>query len=96
MTFEPSGIRGSSIRAPVVIGVIVVRYLLLPLVGIGIVKGAVLLGLVHDDPLYQFVLLVQYALPPAMNIGDLKALLNFLIFNSRDSFGWISSLHSES
>ncbi|PKU81540.1 protein PIN-LIKES 3 isoform X1 [Dendrobium catenatum] len=68
------GLRGSSIRASVIIGVIVVRYLLLPLVGIAIVKGAVLLGLVHADPLYQFVLLVQYALPPAMNIGTITQL----------------------
>lgn len=68
------GLRGSRIRASVIIGVIVVRYLLLPLVGIAIVKGAVLLGLVHADPLYQFILLVQYALPPAMNIGTITQL----------------------
>lgn len=68
------GLRGSSIRASAIIGVIVVRYLLLPLVGIAIVKGAVRFGLVHADPLYQFVLLIQYALPPAMNIGTITQL----------------------
>ncbi|KAK8950025.1 hypothetical protein KSP40_PGU007255 [Platanthera guangdongensis] len=68
------GIRGSRIRASAIIGVIVVRYLLLPLVGIAIVKGAVRLGLVHADPLYQFVLLMQFALPPAMNIGTITQL----------------------
>lgn len=68
------GIRGSRIRASAIIGVIIVRYLLLPLVGIAIVKGAVRLGLVHADPLYQFVLLMQFALPPAMNIGTITQL----------------------
>ncbi|XP_020570614.1 protein PIN-LIKES 3-like isoform X1 [Phalaenopsis equestris] len=68
------GLRGSSIRASAVIGVIVVRYVLLPLAGIVIVKGAVFLGLVHADPLYQFVLMVQYAVPPAMNIGTMTQL----------------------
>jgi hypothetical protein len=38
--------------------------------GILIVKGATQLGLVQVDPLYQFILLLQYALPPAMSIGN--------------------------
>lgn len=33
-------------------------------------QGAVHLGLVQLDPLYRFVLLVQFALPPALNIGN--------------------------
>ncbi|XP_073010213.1 protein PIN-LIKES 3-like isoform X2 [Typha latifolia] len=68
------GLRGSSIRPSLIIGVVIVRYILLPLVGIIIVKGAVHLGLVHADPLYQFILLVQYAVPPAMNIGTITQL----------------------
>lgn len=67
--FSISGLKGSGIRASLLIGIIVVRYIFLPLLGIAIVKGAVQLGLVNPDPLYQFVLLLQYALPPAMNIG---------------------------
>ncbi|XP_047267366.1 protein PIN-LIKES 1 isoform X4 [Capsicum annuum] len=38
------------------------------------VKGAIRLGLVQHDPLYQFVLLLQFALPPAMNIGTITQL----------------------
>ncbi|KAG0488651.1 hypothetical protein HPP92_007232 [Vanilla planifolia] len=68
------GLRDSSIKASVIIGVIAVRYLLLPLTGIAIVKGAIHAGLVHADPLYNFVLLVQYAVPPAMNIGTITQL----------------------
>ncbi|XP_019446919.1 PREDICTED: protein PIN-LIKES 3-like isoform X2 [Lupinus angustifolius] len=69
------GLRGTS-NPPLwtVIGIIVVRYILLPLMGIGVVKGAIYLGLVQPNPLYQFVLLLQYALPPAMNIGTIAQL----------------------
>ncbi|KAJ0987121.1 hypothetical protein J5N97_005477 [Dioscorea zingiberensis] len=68
------GLRGSGLQFSVIFGVIVVRYVMLPLLGIVIVKGAILLGLVHSDPLYQFILLLQYALPPAMNIGTITQL----------------------
>lgn len=53
----------------IIVGIIAIRYVVLPLSGIFIVKGAIYYGLVNSNPLYQFVLLVQYALPPAMNIG---------------------------
>lgn len=58
----------------IVAGIIVARYVVLPTVGILVVKGAIHFGLVHSDPLYQFVLLLQFALPPAMNIGTVKLL----------------------
>ncbi|CAL0313088.1 unnamed protein product [Lupinus luteus] len=69
------GLRGTS-NPPLwtVVGIIVVRYIFLPLMGIGVVKGAIYLGLVQPNPLYQFVLLLQYALPPAMNIGTIAQL----------------------
>ncbi|CAN0865498.1 Protein PIN-LIKES 1 [Linum grandiflorum] len=63
------GLKGSEVRSSVITGIIAVRYIALPLTGIIIVKSAVHFGLVHTDPLYQFVLLLQFALPPAMNIG---------------------------
>jgi hypothetical protein len=53
----------------VIAGVVVVRYILLPLLGTALVKGAVQLGLIQPDPLYQFILHLQYTVPPAMNIG---------------------------
>ncbi|XAR73651.1 hypothetical protein NMG60_11007691 [Bertholletia excelsa] len=68
------GLKGSGVKMSVVVGIIAVRYLFLPLLGIIIVKWAIHLGLVHSDPLYQFVLLLQYALPPAMNIGTITQL----------------------
>ncbi|CAN1184434.1 Protein PIN-LIKES 3 [Linum perenne] len=69
------GLQGGSEMGPsVIIGVIVVRYIALPLSGIAVVKSAMRLGLVHKDPLYQFVLLLQYSVPPAMNIGTMSQL----------------------
>ena len=57
-------------KKSIVAGIVIARYIALPLIGILIVKGAMRFGFVHSsDPLYQFVLLLQFALPPAMNIG---------------------------
>lgn len=64
-----SGLKGSGISKTIVVGIVVTRYVALPLIGILIVKGAHQFGLVHSDPLYQFILLLQFAMPPAMNIG---------------------------
>ncbi|KAF3684819.1 putative psbP domain-containing protein 3, chloroplastic-like [Capsicum annuum] len=68
------GLTGSGIQKSLLVGIIVVRYIILPLIGIVAVKGAIRLGLVQHDPLYQFVLLLQFALPPAMNIGTITQL----------------------
>lgn len=62
--------KGTSTPFWTIVGIILVRYIFLPLLGVAIVKAAVKFGLVPSDPLYQFVLLLQYALPPAMNIGN--------------------------
>jgi hypothetical protein len=66
---EQIGLRSSTIKIPVLLGIIIVRYILLPVIGIWIVKGAGQLGFLPPDPLFKFVLMVQYTLPPAMNIG---------------------------
>ncbi|KAK7386586.1 hypothetical protein VNO78_26919 [Psophocarpus tetragonolobus] len=68
------GLRGTGTPVWTVVGIVAVRYIFLPLLGVVVVKGAILLSLVHSDALYQFVLLLQYALPPAMNIGTIAQL----------------------
>ncbi|XP_024040005.1 protein PIN-LIKES 3 [Citrus clementina] len=69
------GLKGSSaVPLSLIAGIIAIRHLFMPLLGIVIVKAAVNAGFIHSDPLYQFVLLLQYALPPAMNIGTLTQL----------------------
>lgn len=61
--------RSSKIKPLAIIGVICVRFIVLPVIGIFIVKGAGSLGFLPSDPLFHFVLMVQFTLPPAMNIG---------------------------
>ncbi|XP_057469023.1 protein PIN-LIKES 1-like isoform X2 [Actinidia eriantha] len=68
------GLKGSGIGFWAVIGVNVVRYIALPFSGILVVKAAHYFGYVGSDSLYQFVLLLQYALPSAMTIGTITQL----------------------
>ncbi|XP_037495199.1 protein PIN-LIKES 5 [Jatropha curcas] len=41
-----------------------------------LVKGAAKFGFLPSEPLYQYVLMIQYTLPPAMNIGTMTQLFN--------------------
>ncbi|XP_056695269.1 protein PIN-LIKES 3 [Spinacia oleracea] len=69
------GLKGSGIQVSAVMGIIAVRYIFLPVLGILIVKGAVVAGFVQShDIFFQFVLLLQYALPPAVSIGTVTEL----------------------
>ncbi|XP_016513044.2 protein PIN-LIKES 3 [Nicotiana tabacum] len=68
------GLKKSAVGMWVVIGIQVVRYVAMPLSGICVVKAARHFGLVGSDSLYQFVLLLQYALPSAMTIGTITQL----------------------
>ncbi|XP_052723935.1 protein PIN-LIKES 3-like isoform X2 [Vigna angularis] len=43
-------------------------------IGVGIVKGAIRLGLIRPDPLYEFLLLLQFALPPAVSLSTITQL----------------------
>ena len=70
------GLRASTIKIPVLLAIIIVRYILLPVIGIWIVKGADQLGFLPPDPLFKFVLMVQFTLPPAMNIGTITQLFD--------------------
>jgi len=64
-------LKRSGLKPSVLVGIIVVRYIVLPIFGVVIVKGAIRYGIIHQDPLYNFILLLQYALPPAMSISKL-------------------------
>ncbi|KAJ6415392.1 hypothetical protein OIU84_004231 [Salix udensis] len=68
------GLKGSKVPIKVIIGIVAVRYIILPISGALIVKCAVRFGLLHSDPLYQFVLLLQFAIPPAIGIGTMTQL----------------------
>nr|XP_025619732.1 protein PIN-LIKES 4 isoform X2 [Arachis hypogaea] len=68
------GLKGSGMKVPLLLGILVVRYIALPMLGVCIVKGAIHFGLINHDPLYQFMLLLQYALPPAISISTITQL----------------------
>lgn len=56
-------------KPSLIVTVIGVRYIILPIIGIGVVLGAANLGFLPADPLFSFILMIQFTLPPAMNIG---------------------------
>ncbi|GMI68270.1 PIN-LIKES 5 [Hibiscus trionum] len=70
------GLRSSTIKPMAIVGVVCVRFIILPVVGIWVVKAAGNLGFLPPDPLFHFVLMVQFTLPPAMNIGTMTQLFN--------------------
>ncbi|GAB4848361.1 hypothetical protein Ancab_003054 [Ancistrocladus abbreviatus] len=65
------GLKGSGVGPLLIIGIMVVRYIALPLMGIVVVKAARHFGMVGSDSLYQFVLLLHFAVPPAMSVGTM-------------------------
>ncbi|KAL3630245.1 Protein PIN-LIKES 7 [Castilleja foliolosa] len=70
------GLRKAKLNIGIVIAVILVRYIILPIVGVGVVQAASRLGFLPDDPLFHFVLMIQFTLPPAMNIGTMTQLFD--------------------
>lgn len=70
------GLRASKVKISTIVGIICVKYLLLPVIGIGVVKLAGILGFLPAEPLYQFVLMLQFTLPPAMSIGTMTQLFD--------------------
>ncbi|KAL9662544.1 hypothetical protein QQ045_027377 [Rhodiola kirilowii] len=71
-----AGLRSSKLKVPVIIGVIIIRYVILPVIGIGVVRAANSFGFLPSDPLYQYILLVQFTLPPAMTVGTMTQLVD--------------------
>lgn len=61
-------------QLPLVIGITVVRHIVLPIIGVVTVKSAMHFGLLRSDPLYEFVLMLQFAVPPAVGIGTMAQL----------------------
>ncbi|PPS08660.1 hypothetical protein GOBAR_AA11992 [Gossypium barbadense] len=69
------GLSGSGVGPSVIIGILIIRNIFLPISGIGVIKAAKHLSLVDEDSFYLFTLLIQYALPPAMDIGTISQML---------------------
>ncbi|KAM3223189.1 hypothetical protein ACQJBY_056875 [Aegilops geniculata] len=68
------GLRKTTMSRWVIAAIVCVRYVILPVVGVAVVRTARELGFLPPDPLYQYVLMLQFALPPAMSIGTMAQL----------------------
>ncbi|PHT49722.1 hypothetical protein CQW23_09469 [Capsicum baccatum] len=68
------GFKRSGVGIWLLFGIIVVRFVVLPVIGVAVITVAKNLGMVGSDPLYHFVILLQYAVPPAMAIGTITQL----------------------
>lgn len=77
--FFLAGLKRSELNLMVILGVVAVRNICLPLLGIGVVQAAHHLGMVTSDALYRFVLMFQYAVPPAINVGKITTYYNLRI-----------------
>lgn len=70
------GLRNSQLKPLVIIMTVIVRNVILPIAGIFVVKAANHFGFLAKDPLYQYVLMLQFALPPATSIGSMAQLFD--------------------
>ncbi|XP_058777662.1 protein PIN-LIKES 7-like [Vicia villosa] len=70
------GLKSSSVKPLTLISIIITRLLVLPVIGLFIVKAAANFGLLPVDPLFQYTLVMQYAMPPAMNISTMAQLFD--------------------
>ncbi|KAL4388070.1 hypothetical protein GQ457_09G028190 [Hibiscus cannabinus] len=69
------GLNGSEVSLSVITGILAVRNILMPLLGICVVKAAQRSGMVASDSLYRFILMLQYAVPPATAVGTISEFL---------------------
>ncbi|XP_078156074.1 protein PIN-LIKES 7-like [Carex rostrata] len=68
------GIRKSAMKPLLVVAITAIRYVILPICGIGVVAGADKLGFLPESPLFKYVLLIQFTVPPAMSLGTIAQL----------------------
>uniref|UniRef100_A0A7N0UGK5 Uncharacterized protein n=2 Tax=Kalanchoe fedtschenkoi TaxID=63787 RepID=A0A7N0UGK5_KALFE len=70
------GLRSSKLKVPVIVGVVLIKYAMLPVIGLYVVRTAESLGILPPDPLFHYVLLLQFTMPPGMNIGTMTQLVD--------------------
>lgn len=68
------GAHKSALKPAVIVVIVLVRYIILPIAGIGVIKAAGQLGFLPQDPLYSYVLLLQFTVPPATSISTMAQL----------------------
>ncbi|MED6143484.1 hypothetical protein PIB30_006744 [Stylosanthes scabra] len=70
------GFKSTSVKPLTLICIIIARLFLLPVIGLFIVKAVANFGFLPLDPLFQYTLVMQYAMPPAMNISTMAQLFD--------------------
>ncbi|KAJ7521297.1 hypothetical protein O6H91_19G046500 [Diphasiastrum complanatum] len=65
------GSHSSNLKISIIVGVVLTRLVILPSIGILVIKVVSLTGILPPDPLFTFVLLLQFTMPTAINIGNL-------------------------
>lgn len=70
------------------IGIICARLMLLPLAGMGVVWLADWLGLLIEDQMYRFVLLLQYTTPSALLFGAIASLRGYAVREASALLFW--------
>ncbi|CAL0313094.1 unnamed protein product [Lupinus luteus] len=70
------GMQSSSMQPLILISVVIARLFILPAIGFYVVRAAANFGYLPEDPLFQYVLVMQYAMPPAMNISTMAQLFD--------------------
>ncbi|XAR58072.1 hypothetical protein NMG60_11026448 [Bertholletia excelsa] len=70
------GLHNSRLKLEVIIAIIFLRCVILPVIGIGLVRAASNLGLLPSNPLFQYVLMIQFTVPPAMNVATITQLFD--------------------
>ncbi|KAJ4746613.1 Auxin Efflux Carrier family protein [Rhynchospora pubera] len=68
------GLRKIEVKLSTILAIVLIRYLLLPIIGIGTVLAAAKLGLVLQSPLFQYVMLILFAVPPGLSLGTMAQL----------------------
>ncbi|KAJ4715457.1 Auxin efflux carrier family protein [Melia azedarach] len=89
-----NGLRGSRMSILLIIGIIVVRYIILPLLGVLIVKGAHYFGMIGSNSFYHFVLLLQFAVPPPISVGTISQLHDVSVSESSVILLWTYAVAS--
>uniref|UniRef100_A0A1J3CT10 Putative transporter C5D6.04 n=1 Tax=Noccaea caerulescens TaxID=107243 RepID=A0A1J3CT10_NOCCA len=83
------GPKESTLGLRTTIGICVARLLVLPLVGIGIVMSADKLGFISwEDPMFKFVLLLQYSTPSAILLGAIASLRGYAVREASALLFW--------
>lgn len=83
------GIGKSAVKASAIVAIALVRYVALPISGIFVLKAASSFGFLPEDPLFRYVLLTQFTLPPAVAIGVMAQLFGVGQEESSVIFLWL-------